>query len=114
MAGKRRNPYKQEKRLQRLSADAVRSHNYTKRSENFLRRKFQKAKGKKKRTRALALKVIHYLDGKDRVRREDIMQDLLADQSSYRSNEVDNIIRLLHQAELVRAMPGRYSMVEIR
>ncbi len=48
-----------------LLKEFCKEHNYTKRFETFLQKRFRRAnKGEKKRSRALALKVIHYLDGK--------------------------------------------------
>jgi hypothetical protein len=51
----------------------------------------------KKRNRALALKIVHALDGQTDVRRADIVQQLLADQSRYSAAEVDNMIGRLHK-----------------
>ena len=48
-------------------------------------------KGAKKRNRALALKIIHSLDGETDIRRADIVQRLLADQSRYGDVEVDSM-----------------------
>jgi hypothetical protein len=114
LAGKVRNQYKQEAALRRLLAEFSKKHPYTVRLERFLvdigkRRD----KGTKKRNRALALKIIHSLDGVREVRRADIVQTLLADQSRYTADEVDSVIVKLHNAKLVRSQRGRYARVQI-
>jgi hypothetical protein len=115
LAGKRRNPYKQEKGLAQLLADYAKNHAYSKRFENFMRKDFRHAApGKKMRVRALALKVIHQLDGQRTVRREDIVQGLMGDQSHYKRDEVDTMIARLHRAGLVQSLQGPYSKVWIR
>jgi hypothetical protein len=115
LAGKRRNQYTQEPKLVALLKEFCKEHNYTKRLETFLYREFRSArKGQKKRSRALALKVIHYLDGKPSVRRADLVQSLLADQSDYGQNEVDAMISHLNKAGLLRSERGRYSALSIR
>ena len=112
--GKVRNHYKQEAALKRLLGEFSKKHSYTVRLERFLvdigkRRD----KGTKKRNRALALKIIHSLDGAREVRRADIVQQLLADQSRYTAEEVDSIIAKLHNAKLIRSQRGRYARVQI-
>ncbi len=115
LAGKRRNQYTQEPKLLALLREFCKGHNYTKRFESFLQKSFRRAdKGEKKRSRALALKVVHYLDGKQSVRRADLAQNLLADQSNYKQKEIDGMISRLHKAGLLRSERGRYSTVSIR
>ena len=114
LAGKVRNNYKQEAALKRLLGEFSKKHPYTVRLERFLvdigkRRD----KGTKKRNRALALKIIHSLDGAREVRRADIVQRLLADQSRYTAEEVDSIIAKLHNAKLIRSQRGRYARIQI-
>ena len=114
LAGKRRNQYKQEAGLRRLLDEFSRRHAYTIRFERFLidtgRRR---SKGAKKRNRALALKIIHALDGQRDVRRADVVQQLLADQSRYTEDEVNGMIWKLHNASLIRSQQGPYSRVQI-
>ena len=49
LVGKRRNQYTQEPKLLALLEEFCRGHNYTKRFETFLRKKFRQAKRGKKR-----------------------------------------------------------------
>jgi hypothetical protein len=114
LAGKVRNQYKQEAALKRLLGEFSRKHPYTIRLERFLvdigkRRD----KGAKKRNRSLALKIIHCLDNAREVRRADIVQQLLADQSRYAVDEVDGMIAKLHNAKLIRSQQGPYARVQI-
>ncbi len=112
LAGKKRNEYAQQKKLEALLADHAKNHAYSKRFETFLQKRFGKAgRGKKKRARALALKIIHALDGQDMVRRATIMQDLLAE--DYTRAESDKMIKALHQGGLVESKQGPHSTVRI-
>jgi hypothetical protein len=114
LAGKRRNQYKQEQALSRLLSDFSRDHSYTVRFERFVQSNAKrKAAGQKKRFRALALKVIHALDGVRQVRRADIVQQLQADPSRYSANEVDDMLKRLHRASLIRSQQGPHARVHV-
>ncbi|TAK10028.1 hypothetical protein EPO44_00545 [bacterium] len=114
LAGKQRMQYAQEERLLTLLRTLSKQHSYTLRFERFLTTKSKrKSKGDKKRARSLALKVIHSLDEKDIVRREDIVLNLQADVSAYKEVEIDQMIRALHQAGLIMSSRGRYSQVSM-
>lgn len=114
LAGKRQMRYKQISRLKALLTTFAKNHNYTKRFEQFLAQQFRRvSKGEKKRARALALKVIHFLDEQNRVRREDLLQDLLADPSNYSRNEIDQMIRKLNATGLLVSARGRYSTISM-
>ncbi len=114
LAGKRRNQYKQEAGLKRLLDDFSERHAYTVRFERFLADTGKRRnKGAKKRNRALALKIIHALDGQSDTRRADIVQQLLADQSRYTEEEINGMISKLHNAGLIRSQQGPYSRVQI-
>ena len=71
------------------------------------------SKGLKKRTRALALKAVHASDGQATVRREDLVQNLLADAVGYEEREIEDILRRLRKRRLISIAPGRYSQVSI-
>jgi hypothetical protein len=114
LAGKRRNQYKQEAALRHLLKAFSEAHSYTIRFEWFLVDAGKRLSiGAKKRNRALALKIIHALDGQTNVRRADIVQYLLADQSRYADFEVDSMITKLHHARLIRSQQGPYARVQI-
>lgn len=115
LAGKRRQQYTQEGKLRSLLSAFCRDHAYSKRFEVFMQKRFRrKAKGDKKRARALALKVLHELDGQPSVRRADLVQRLLGNYSNYRQWEIDEMLAHLHGMGLIRIEPGRYSSVSVR
>lgn len=114
LAGKRRNQYKQEAGLFDLVHQFSKKHPYTIRFERFLSDTGRRhTKGDKKRNRALALKILYSLDGVPEMRRADIVQQLLADQSRYTVDEIDAMISKLHAAKLIRVQPGRYARVQV-
>jgi hypothetical protein len=114
LAGKRRNQYKQEKGLKRLLGEFSKGHAYTIRFERFMQSSFKRASsGKKKRARALALKVIHKLEGSTQVRRADIVQQLQGDVARYSEREVDEMVKRLHRATLIRSQQGPHARVQI-
>lgn len=79
LAGKMRKPYANVGALRALFLQFSRAHAYTKRFEKALGKEFRrKDKGTKKRLRALALKIVHGLDGVPDVRRDDLVQNLRA------------------------------------
>jgi len=114
LAGKRRNVYKTENKLFALLQDFSKRHSYNQRFEKALRKEFQRLpRGPKKRMRALALKVIHQLDNQSDIRREDLVQALLADTVGYNQSEIDDMIRRLRKYDILYVEPGRYSRVSI-
>lgn len=114
LAGKKRNSYATEKGLFKLLQTFSDQHSYTKRFEHTIRREFRRfTKGKKKRMRSLALKIIHQLDGESDKRREDIIQALIADQVGYKKIEVNGMLRTLHRRDVLYVERGRYSSVSI-
>lgn len=115
LAGKKQNRYKQESRLHKLLQQFAANHPYTKRLDSFLRNRFRKAtKGKKKRLRSLALKVIHHLDGDGSARRSDVVQSLLAESTGYNREEIDVMILAMHRAGLIESVQGPHSRLRIR
>lgn len=115
LAGKTRHHYATEKSLATLLRKFCDAHPYTKLFEKALKKAFGRfSKGPKKRARALALKVIHELDDKEEVRRDDVVQTLLADPSDYREPEIDKMIRKLHSNGLIISQRGRYSRLQIK
>jgi hypothetical protein len=98
----------------RLLDDFSTRHAYTVRFERFLvDAGKRRGKGAKKRNRALALKIVHALDGKSNIRRADIVQQLLADQSRYTEEEINGMILRLHNGRLIRSQQGPHSRVQI-
>ena len=114
LAGKKRNHYKQEASLKTLLLEFSKAHAYTVRFERFMSTKLKrKSKGDKKRGRALALKIAHSIDGAAEVRRADIVHQLQADVAGYSEEEVDQMLKALHNAKLVRSQQGPYARVQI-
>lgn len=114
LAGKKRNQYKTEKGLFTLLQYFSRNHSFNKRFEKELVKELSNSnKGEKKRRRSLALKIIHQLDGQSDVRREDLVQALLADSSGYREADIETMMRGLRKRGLIYVAPGRYSSVSI-
>jgi len=114
LAGKRRHGYKNEAGLLKLLKEFCDEHAYTKRFEKWFKKEFSSEdKGTKKRNRSLALKVIHQLDGDGVARREDVVQELLGDQSDYDDFEINHMIQQLHRAKLIYSEKGRYSKVYV-
>jgi len=110
LAGKKQNQYKQEAGLLRLLEDLSKSHDYTKRFENFLAQTHNYvARGEKKSARALALKLIHLLDGAANVRRADAVQSLQAE--GYGRNAIDELIKKIREAGLIHSQQGPHSRV---
>lgn len=114
LAGKKRNTYATEKGLFNLLNAFSKSHPYTKRFEQGLKQGSRnRPKGEKKRLRSLALKIVHALDGESDIRRDDLIQGLLAESGGYRKNEVNDTLRALHRQGVIYVAPGRYSTVSI-
>jgi hypothetical protein len=115
LAGKRRNIYKNESSLTQLLNLFSKNHNYTKQFEKFFSKTFRKfSKGKKKRNRALALKIVHYLDGTVQVRRTDLVQNLLGEFQNYKEQEIEQMLTRLHKSNLIICDRGRYSNVRMK
>ena len=112
LGGKRRTQYKTETTLSAALHKLAKEHDYTKRFEKALTAALKgKVAGKKKRGRTLALKIVRNLDGKQKVRRAEMVQHLQA--LSYSEAEVDEMLKKLHTEGVVKCGVGRYSDVLI-
>jgi hypothetical protein len=112
LTGMRRVQYKTESSLATELTKLCREHDYTKRFEKALRTTLKnKAKGPKKRGRALALKLLKALGGKAKIRRAELVQHLQA--QDYSAIEIDAMLRGLHAAGIVKCSVGKYSDVFI-
>jgi len=112
LGGKRRVQYKTEKMLSAHLHAFAREHSYTQRFETFFKRAFRRLKkGDKKSQRTLAIKVIHALDGVDARRRDDLVQRVQS--LGYERDEIEDMIKKLHDAGLVLSEVGRYSRVHV-
>ena len=76
-----------------------------------MQRRVRSRAGEKRRKRTLALKLIHYLDGKSKVRRADVVQSLQA--GGYNEAEISDILTKLHKENLLKVSRGRFSDVTV-
>ena len=114
LAGKRRKHYKNETGLEKLLNSLCKNHPYSKRFENALSRGLQKeSRGSKRRYRALALKIIHYLDDKEKVRRDNLLQEMQTLQPPYKEQEIEQVLSILKDGEVIQITRGRYAEVLI-
>jgi hypothetical protein len=106
--GKRRVQYKNEGTLSKELHKFCRDHPYTTRFEKALTDALKGlSKGTKKRARALAIKTVRALDGKDRMRRAELVQLLQA--REYEEQEAEFILKKLHSSGVVKCSVGKYS-----
>jgi hypothetical protein len=112
LGGKRRVEYTNEQSLRSRLDAFCKDHDYTKRFESFLQRRVRPKKhGEKKRRRTLALKLIHYLDGKEKARRADMVQALQA--NKYSEKEISDMLSKLNKEGLLEVGRGRFSDVRV-
>ena len=112
LGGKRRVEYTNEGSLRSRLDAFSRGHDYTTRFEAFLQKRVRaKKRGEKKSHRTLALKLIHYLDGKAKVRRADMVQSLQA--RGYSEEEISDMLAKLHKEGLLKVSRGRFSEVRV-
>ena len=108
LGGKRRIQYKTEASLSKELHKFCREHDYTKRFEKALKAAMKgQAKGAKKSGRALALKIVHALDGKEKMRRAELVQHLQAQE--YKEREADSMLKKLHKSGVLKCTVGKYS-----
>lgn len=112
LAGKKRNVYKNVKSLATLLRNFASDHPYVKEFEKCMKTglKNKKKKGEKKKFRTLCLKIVHFLNEKDEVRRSDLVQSLL---DLYKEKEIDDMIALLHKNKLIVSSAGRFSTISL-
>jgi len=106
--GKRRVQYKNERALSAELNKLCRDHDYVKRFEKALTVAVKgKTKGKKKRGRTLAIKMVRALDGKEKMRRAELVQHLQA--MEYAELEIDFMLKKLHSSGVFKCTVGKYS-----
>jgi hypothetical protein len=95
-----------------VAEDFAENHPYSKAFDKSMKSglKNKKRKGEKKKFRNLCLKIIHFLDEKDEVRRADLISELLI---SYKEKEINEMIILLHKNNLIISSAGRFSSLSI-
>jgi hypothetical protein len=114
LAGKRRKEYKNEMSLSRLLTEFCKNHPYTIKFEKAMKALMQQfSKGEKKSYRALSLKIIHYFDDKEMVRRDDLLHAVTAMNVNYTEDIVDGWLKKMHSQRLIKVTKGRYSDVVI-
>lgn len=112
LAGKKRNTYKNKASLHRLLGTLAENHPYSKEFDKGLKTglKNKKKKGEKKKLRTLCLKIVHFLNEKDEVRRSDLVQSLM---ESYKEKEINEMISILHKNDLIVSSAGRFSTISL-
>jgi hypothetical protein len=89
-----------------------RDHDYTKRFEKAMPNVLAgKAAGARKSARTLALKVVHALDGKPQIRRQELVQHLQA--QGYVEADIESMLKKLHVAGLVKCTVGRSAVAYV-
>jgi hypothetical protein len=112
LAGQRRVLYKTEVKLATELEKLCAEHDFNKRFDNALKALFGKtSRHNKKSKRSLSLKIIRALDGKEKMRRADMVQHLEA--QKYSEKEIGNCLKGLHNQRIIRCAQGRYSDVTI-
>lgn len=114
LAGKRRKEYKNEKSLRRLMTEFSKNHPYTIKFEKAMKGLMKHLnRGQKRSYRTLSLKIIHYLDDKEEVRRDDLLHGVTSMSANYTDDVVDDCVKKLHAQKLIKVTKGRYSGVVI-
>lgn len=114
LAGKTRQQYKTLDKVVSLLEQFSKDHPYTKRFERFITREFRRlSRGRKKRSRSLALKIVHSADHESYGRREDVVLGLQADHAAYTREEIDKMIRRMHKEKLIFSEKGPHSRLWI-
>lgn len=113
LAGQRRRQWKNESSLKKLLNEFSKNHNFSKRFESIFKNGTSNISNrhKKKSYRALAIKIIHFLDDKESARRVDLVEQLRGE--SYDGKDIEFMINLLHRGKLISVSKGRYSDVII-
>ena len=112
LGGKRRMQYKTEKSLSAELHRFCREHDYTKRFEKALTQALKgKSKGQKKSGRSLATKLLRALDGKEKIRRAELVQHLQA--QNYEEAEIETMLKKLHSSRVINCAVGKYSDVVV-
>ncbi len=112
LVGSRRVQYKTQKGLVKELQKFSREHPYSIRFEKALSLILRGMnKGQKKSGRALALKIIHKIDGASEVRREDILQQLAAEE--YRQTWIEFFLKRLHSTGVINCSVGAKSKVRV-
>lgn len=112
LGGKRRIQYKTESGLSTALQKFSKEHDYTQRFERALSRAFPDlTKGKKRRMRTLAIKLIHAFDGYSEARRAEVVQKLQA--QGYTATEIESMLRKLHSAGVILCTVGRTSKIRV-
>ncbi|MGA2351598.1 MAG: hypothetical protein ABSF70_14270 [Terracidiphilus sp.] len=112
LLGMRRVPYKTDKTLMAALHKLCKEHDYTTRFERALSEALKgKPRGEKKRNRTLALKIVHALDNKVKIRRSELVQRIQA--QGYIEPEIDFLLKKLSGLGILKCKVGRYSDVYI-
>ena len=112
LAGQKRKQWKTEDGLNQLLTEFCKLHNFTKRFESI----FKKVTGsltrhRKKSFRTLAIKMVHFLDNKETVRRSDFIEHFRAE--GYLEKDIEFLLGKFNEKKLLSVSTGRYSDIII-
>lgn len=111
LSGRRRKEYKNETQLWKLLEQFCKSHEFTKKFSKCMEKQLKRySRGKKRRYKLLALRCIHSLDSKEKIRREDLFHSL---SQTYTTVEIETVLKILKSGNLLSVSQGRYSFVEL-
>lgn len=112
LAGQKRKQWKNEQGLRQLLTDFCKNHNFTKRFEINLKRITRNlTRHRKKSLRTLSIKMIHFLDDKESVRRADLVESLLG--LNYPEKDIEFLLKGFREAKLITISVGKYADVTI-
>ncbi len=110
--GQRRVQYKTEKALLAEMQRLCKDHDYSKRFDKAMVQVLKgKKAGAKKSARTLAFKVVRAMDGKETLRRAELVQHLQA--QGYRDVEIEPILRKLQAVSIIKCSAGRSAVVHL-
>ncbi len=109
LGGSRRVHYTNENTLRQKLEEFTKNHAYTKRFEKCVGGARQNALQK-----SIAIHIIRQLDGRDSVRRDEIMQNVQSHNAKlFKFKNVDDVIKKLHASQIINCSVGANSKVKI-
>ncbi|WP_315711647.1 MULTISPECIES: hypothetical protein [unclassified Bradyrhizobium] len=112
LVGMRRAQYTNEEKLFSVLERFCKDHDYTQRFEKALAKMGRGInRGEKKAARAASLKAVRALDAKSKIRRAELVQHLEA--KGYETDEVEWVLKQLHNTKVIRVTVGKYSEVSL-
>lgn len=109
LGGSRRVQYTNENSLQKRLEEFTKAHPFTKRFD-----KAMSGRGVTQLKKTIAVSVIRQLDGRELVRRDEILQNVQSiNTRSFTAPTIDTIIKKLHAKQIINCSVGKSSKVRI-